>query len=311
MLLIDEIDRADEEFEAFLLEFLSRLPGVDSGDRHGGGQEQPPIVVLTSNRSRELSEALKRRCLHLQLDYPDAETELEIVRLKAPGVGRRARGRAGAHRPAAARARAPQGAQHRRDAGLGSGPDRAGRRAPRLTASSSSETLSVIIKYDRDADEGAAALELQRAGARTATRTTHHRHDRGRPRARALQWTGSSRLRRAPAPPPGAGLARRGPRRPRGPAPRRAGRARGSARHPARDADQEHGRRRDLRAPVRPLLRAAARASRPGAPSRPRSRSGRQPPPSCASARTWRGTPTTATTTTRTPAPTPSTCVAS
>ena len=86
VLLIDEIDRADEEFEAFLLEFLSDYQ-VSIPEIGTVVAEHPPLVILTSNRSRELSEALKRRCLHLQLDYPRAETELEIVRLKAPGIG--------------------------------------------------------------------------------------------------------------------------------------------------------------------------------------------------------------------------------
>ncbi len=86
VLLIDEIDRADEEFEAFLLEFLSdyqvSIPEIGTIKA-----EHPPVVVLTSNRTRELSEALKRRCLHLQLDYPNGEVELEIVRMKAPEIG--------------------------------------------------------------------------------------------------------------------------------------------------------------------------------------------------------------------------------
>ena len=86
VLLIDEIDRADEEFEAFLLEFLAdyqvTIPEIGTLKA-----DHPPVVILTSNRTRELSEALKRRCLHLQLDYPNKELELEIVRLKAPGVG--------------------------------------------------------------------------------------------------------------------------------------------------------------------------------------------------------------------------------
>ncbi|CAA9448044.1 MAG: Carbon monoxide oxidation accessory protein CoxD [uncultured Rubrobacteraceae bacterium] len=86
VLLIDEIDRADEEFEAFLLEFLSEYQ-VSIPEIGTIVAEHPPIVVLTSNRTRELSEALKRRCLHLQLDYPSAEVELEIVRLKAPEMG--------------------------------------------------------------------------------------------------------------------------------------------------------------------------------------------------------------------------------
>lgn len=87
VLLIDEIDRADEAFEAFLLELLSdfqitipELGTISAGHR--------PHVVLTSNRTRELSDALKRRCLYHWIDYPDFEKELEIVRLRARGVAR-------------------------------------------------------------------------------------------------------------------------------------------------------------------------------------------------------------------------------
>ncbi|MGB3682930.1 MAG: MoxR family ATPase [Rubrobacteraceae bacterium] len=85
VLLLDEIDRADEEFEAFLLEFLSEYQ-VSIPEIGTIKAAQPPVVILTSNRTRELSEALKRRCLHLQLDYPNGDVELEIVRLKAPGI---------------------------------------------------------------------------------------------------------------------------------------------------------------------------------------------------------------------------------
>ena len=83
VLLIDEVDRADVEFEAFLLEILSdfqvTIPelGTITAIHH-------PMVLLTSNNTRELSEALKRRCLYLFVDYPDFEVELEIVRLKTP-----------------------------------------------------------------------------------------------------------------------------------------------------------------------------------------------------------------------------------
>ena len=83
VLLIDEIDRSDVEFEAFLLEVLSDFQvtvpelGTIEAVHH-------PIVFLTSNNTRELSEALKRRCLYLYLDYPTVEAELEIVRLKVP-----------------------------------------------------------------------------------------------------------------------------------------------------------------------------------------------------------------------------------
>lgn len=85
VLLIDEIDKSDSEFEAFLLEVLSdftvSVPEIGTlRARH------VPIVVLTSNNAREMSDALKRRCLHLYIDYPSAEQELEIVRLKVPGI---------------------------------------------------------------------------------------------------------------------------------------------------------------------------------------------------------------------------------
>ncbi len=85
VLLIDEIDKTDQEFEAMLLEVLSdfqiSIPelGVIEARTH-------PIVVLTSNNSRELTEALKRRCLYLWLDYPEVEREMEIVRLHAPDL---------------------------------------------------------------------------------------------------------------------------------------------------------------------------------------------------------------------------------
>ena len=87
MLLIDEIDRADDEFEAFLLEMLSdfqiTIPEVGTVTA-----PSPPLVVLTSNRTRELHDALKRRCLYHWIDYPDAEREVEIVTLRQPGVAR-------------------------------------------------------------------------------------------------------------------------------------------------------------------------------------------------------------------------------
>jgi MoxR-like ATPase len=86
VLLIDEIDRSDVEFEAFLLEVLSdfqvSVPEIGTlGARH------QPLVLLTSNNTRELSEALKRRCLYIYVDYPTVETELQIVRLKVPDLG--------------------------------------------------------------------------------------------------------------------------------------------------------------------------------------------------------------------------------
>jgi MoxR-like ATPase len=85
VLLIDEIDRADDEFEAFLLEVLSdfqiSIPEIGTIKA-----ERPPLVVLTSNRTRELHDALKRRCLYHWIDYPTAEREVEIVLIREPGI---------------------------------------------------------------------------------------------------------------------------------------------------------------------------------------------------------------------------------
>src|SRR5437588_10835078 len=85
VLLIDEIDRADDEFEAFLLEFLSDF-AVTIPELGTVAAQRRPIVVLTSNRTRELHDALKRRCLYHWIDYPDPERERAIVRTRIPGV---------------------------------------------------------------------------------------------------------------------------------------------------------------------------------------------------------------------------------
>jgi MoxR-like ATPase len=88
VLLIDELDRADEEFESFLLELLSdfqiTIPELGTlRARHR------PMVIITSNRTRELHDALKRRCVYHWIDYPSREKEIEIVRRKAPGISER------------------------------------------------------------------------------------------------------------------------------------------------------------------------------------------------------------------------------
>jgi MoxR-like ATPase len=86
VLLVDEVDRADDEFEAFLLELLSdfqvTIPELGETIR----AEHRPIVVLTSNRTRELHDALKRRCLYHWIDYPTRSREADIVRARVPGV---------------------------------------------------------------------------------------------------------------------------------------------------------------------------------------------------------------------------------
>jgi MoxR-like ATPase len=88
VLLIDEIDKSDSEFEAFLLELLSEFQ-VSVPELGTLRARQVPLVVLTSNNAREMSDGLKRRCLHLYIDFPDRAHELEIVKLKVPGVSER------------------------------------------------------------------------------------------------------------------------------------------------------------------------------------------------------------------------------
>jgi MoxR-like ATPase len=90
VLLIDELDRADEPFDAFLLEVLAEnqltIPELGTVKAAPGAA---PIVVITSNRTREIHDALKRRCLYLWVDYPEAAREIEIVRIRAPGAAER------------------------------------------------------------------------------------------------------------------------------------------------------------------------------------------------------------------------------
>ena len=88
VLLIDEIDKADPEFEAFLLELLSEFQ-VSIPELGIRKARHIPMVILTSNNYRDMSDALKRRCLHLYIDYPEPELEARIVRLKLPGIEER------------------------------------------------------------------------------------------------------------------------------------------------------------------------------------------------------------------------------
>jgi len=85
VLLIDELDRADEPFEAFLLELLSDFT-VTVPELGTFTAAQPPIVIITSNRTREIHDALKRRCFYAWVDYPDAQRELQILQLRVPDV---------------------------------------------------------------------------------------------------------------------------------------------------------------------------------------------------------------------------------
>ena len=85
VLLIDELDRTDEPFEAFLLEVLSDFQ-VTIPEIGTVRAKEPPIVVITSNRTREIHDAIKRRCFYFWVDYPDAKRELEILNVKVPGI---------------------------------------------------------------------------------------------------------------------------------------------------------------------------------------------------------------------------------
>ena len=121
VLLIDEIDRADDEFEAFLLELLSdfqvTIPEIGTIARRARGR----AVILTSNRTRELHDALKRRCLYHWIGHPSLEREIEIVRARVPGVPERLAAEAAAFVQRAARARPGQGAGRGRDDRLDAG----------------------------------------------------------------------------------------------------------------------------------------------------------------------------------------------
>jgi MoxR-like ATPase len=87
VLLIDELDRADEEFEGFLLEMLSDFQ-ITIPELGTYKAENPPIVIITSNRTREIHDALKRRCLYYWIDYPDFQKEMQIVTSKVPGASK-------------------------------------------------------------------------------------------------------------------------------------------------------------------------------------------------------------------------------
>jgi MoxR-like ATPase len=167
VLLIDEIDRADEEFEAFLLEILSDFQ-VTIPEIGTVRAEQPPRVVLTSNRTREVHDALKRRCLYHWIDYPDAEREYQIVLARVPDTPERLAAAivAFVQRLRAGELTKVPGVAETIDwaaalLALGAG---------RLTPEVIDDTLGVVLKYEEDvrAIRGATArayLEETAAGA--------------------------------------------------------------------------------------------------------------------------------------------------
>jgi len=167
VLLIDEIDRADEEFEAFLLEILSDFQ-VTIPEIGTVRAEHPPRVVLTSNRTREVHDALKRRCLYHWIDYPDAQREYEIVLARVPDTPERL-----ATAIVGFVQRLRQG-QLTKVPGVAETIDWAAALlalgAGRLTSELVDETLGVVLKYEEDVRAvrgrtAAAYLEETAAGA--------------------------------------------------------------------------------------------------------------------------------------------------
>lgn len=158
VLLIDEIDRADAEFEAFLLEVLSDFQ-VSIPELGTIVAKQRPVVFLTSNNTRELSEALKRRCLYLYIGYPDIEEELRIVQLKVPDLS-----------PKLAR-QVVETVQSLRQLDLKKNPSVSetldwARALVTLNARSLDpeileNTLTVLLKYEADVDRAKRALKRQ------------------------------------------------------------------------------------------------------------------------------------------------------
>ncbi|HVL85349.1 MAG TPA: MoxR family ATPase [Pseudonocardia sp.] len=156
VLLIDEIDRADDEFEAFLLEVLTEH-AVSIPELGEVRASTPPLVVLTSNRTREVHDALKRRCLYLWLDHPDIAREIEILHSRIPGLP---------DRLAAQVARAVQrlrGAELLKPPGVAESLDWARALilvgAKELDVDSAAATLGAVLKYREDADRTLKGLD--------------------------------------------------------------------------------------------------------------------------------------------------------
>jgi MoxR-like ATPase len=149
VLLVDEVDRADDEFEAFLLEILADY-SITVPELGTFQAKLPPVVVITSNRTRDVHDALKRRCLYHWVDQPDFEREVAIVRLKAPGVGERLA------RQVAAATEAVRGLGVYKPPGVAETIDWAQALATlgrtELDERSVSATLGTVLKYREDQD---------------------------------------------------------------------------------------------------------------------------------------------------------------
>lgn len=161
VLLIDEVDRADDEFEAFLLEVLSTWQ-VTIPELGTVKATTPPLAVLTSNRTREVHDALKRRCLYHWIDHPDLEREIEIVRSRAPEVSERLARQVATlvHQVRDADLVKPPGVAETLD--WARALERLGTRE--LDTEAAARTLGVAVKYREDADRVRAALDRMLAG---------------------------------------------------------------------------------------------------------------------------------------------------
>jgi MoxR-like ATPase len=149
VLLVDEVDRADDEFEAMLLEVLSDY-AVTVPELGTFRAEVPPVVVITSNRTRDVADALKRRCLYHWVEHPDFDREVRIVKLRAPGVGD-----ALARQVAAAAARLRRSGLYK-PPGVAETVDWAqalvALGCQRLDAQAAGATLGSVLKYREDAE---------------------------------------------------------------------------------------------------------------------------------------------------------------
>jgi MoxR-like ATPase len=156
VLLVDEIDRADDEFEAFLLEVLTEH-AVSIPELGEVRAATPPVVVLTSNRTREVHDALKRRCLYLWLDHPDVAREIEILHARIPGLSERlaAEVAAAAHRLRHSELLKPPGVAESLD--WARALQLVGART--LDVDSAAATLGAVLKYREDADRVRARLD--------------------------------------------------------------------------------------------------------------------------------------------------------
>lgn len=175
VLLVDEVDRADEALEAVLLEILAEFQ-VSVPEIGTFRAERRPYVVLTSNNTRDLSAALKRRCLHLTLDYPEAERELEIVQSKETGLA------AGLTRQLVDIVRSLRELDLRKPPSISETVDWARTLAvlgaDELRADVLADTLSVVVKYERDVARAADALPrlLAPVTREAAAERLHHSH---------------------------------------------------------------------------------------------------------------------------------------